>query len=148
VRIISAALTTSTTASATCTTTSVLRVAVRSRLALDPRAPRWVLREPGPEANPVATALHDVENRRLLLAAPGLASPGKGVYVLWYVRPGGERPEVAAAFRPTRSGVDVLVGDAPSPRELSGLLVTEEPSEARPARLDPSRVRARYETER
>ena len=34
----SAALTTSTTASATCTTTSVLRVALRSRLALEPRA--------------------------------------------------------------------------------------------------------------
>jgi hypothetical protein len=122
--------------------------AALTQLALDPRAPRWVLREPGPEARPVATALHDVENRRLLVAAPGLANPGKGVYVLWYARPGGEAPEVAAAFRPTRSGVDLLVQDAPSPRELSGLLVTEEPNEARPARFDPSRLRARFETER
>lgn len=122
--------------------------AALTRLALDPRAPRWVLREPGPESTPVATALHDVANRRLLVAAPGLESPGKGVFVLWYLRPGGEPPEVAAAFRPTRSGVDLLLEGAPSPRELSGLLVTEEPGEARPARLDPSRVRARYETER
>jgi len=44
--------------------------------------------------------------------------------------------------------VDLLVRDAPSPRELSGLFVTEEPNEARPARYDPSRLRARFETER
>ncbi len=35
----STALTTSTSASATCTTTKALRVVLRSRLALEPRAP-------------------------------------------------------------------------------------------------------------
>ena len=35
-----AALTTNTSASATCTTTKPLRVALRSRLAVEPRAPR------------------------------------------------------------------------------------------------------------
>jgi hypothetical protein len=120
--------------------------AALAQVALDPLAERWVLRETGPEARPVATVLHDPNGHRLLLAAPGLPPPGRGTYVLWYLRPGGVAPEVVAAFRPTRSGADLVVKDAPSPRELAGLAVTAEPDEGRPSRMDPSRVRARYET--